>query len=105
MRPRLHVRRGDTVLVLAGKDRGKRGKVIRAIPSEQRVVVEGINRVKKHVRPSKKNPQGGIIEQEAPIHASNVQVVCPSCSQPTRVGHTFQGKEKFRVCKKCGARL
>nr|WP_156779943.1 50S ribosomal protein L24 [Ammonifex degensii] len=99
----MHVKKGDTVLVLTGKDAGKKGKVLRVIPEEQRVIVEKVNIVKRHMRPTRQFPQGGIIEKEAPIHASNVMLVCTKCGRPTRVGHRIlpEGK-KVRVCKKCG---
>ncbi len=100
--PRLSVRKGDRVEVIAGKEKGKKGKILFALPKENRVVVEGINMVKRHARPTQKIPQGGIQEREAPIHASNVQVVCPSCGQATRVGHRVtESGTKVRVCRKC----
>lgn len=98
----VHVRSGDTVLVLSGKDRGKRGKVLRVIPDKGRVVVEGVNVVKRHTRPSQKVLQGGIVDQENAIAASNVALVCPSCHEPTRVGHLALEERKVRRCKKCG---
>ncbi|ACX52608.1 ribosomal protein L24 [Ammonifex degensii KC4] len=103
MKGKVHVKKGDTVLVLTGKDAGKKGKVLRVIPEEQRVIVEKVNIVKRHMRPTRQFPQGGIIEKEAPIHASNVMLVCTKCGRPTRVGHRIlpEGK-KVRVCKKCG---
>jgi len=104
--PKLSVKKGDTVLVIAGKDNGKKGKIIQALPKENKVVVEGVNVVKRHTRPSQKLPQGGIVEKEAPIHASNVMVICPSCGKPTRVGKRFLADgNKIRVCKKCGESL
>ncbi len=100
---KLKVKTGDTVLVIAGKDKGKKGKIVRVLPEARRVVVEGVNRVKKHRRPTKKVMQGGIVEEEAPIHASNVMLVCRSCGKPTRVGHKFlTDGRKARVCRKCG---
>ncbi|GAV23833.1 50S ribosomal protein L24 [Carboxydothermus pertinax] len=104
--PKLSVKKGDTVLVIAGKDNGKKGKIVQVIPAENRVIVEGVNIVKRHTRPNQKLPQGGIVEKEAPIHVSNVMVVCPSCGKPTRVGKKFlaDGK-KIRICKKCGESL
>ncbi|MCL6562243.1 MAG: 50S ribosomal protein L24 [Firmicutes bacterium] len=102
----MHVRKGDTVAVLAGKDKGKRGKVIRAIPKEERVVVEKVNLVKRHLKPNPKNPSGGIVTMEAPIHVSNVMLVCKSCNRPTRVGKKFlDNGAKVRVCKRCGATI
>ncbi|MGB9668183.1 MAG: 50S ribosomal protein L24 [Thermosulfidibacteraceae bacterium] len=99
------IKRDDFVLVIAGKDRGRRGKVIRVIPKESRVVVEGVNIVKKHQRPAPTKP-GGIVEMPAPIHVSNVMLVCPRCNRPTRVGFGFlEDGRKVRVCKKCGENI
>ena len=98
----LHVKKGDTVVVLAGKDKGKQGEVKRALPQDNRVVVEKVNMVKKAMRPTQANPQGGISTLEAPLHASNVMLVCPSCNKPTRIGHREVDGKKVRVCKKCG---
>lgn len=99
----LNVKKGDTVKVIAGKDKGKQGKILRSIPSTERVVVEKVNIVKKAMRPTQANPQGGISSIEAPLHVSNVMLVCPSCNEPTRVGHRFKDDgKKVRVCKKCG---
>ena len=100
--PKMKIKKGDFVVVIAGKDKGKRGKVIRSLPREQRVVVEGVNLVKKHTRPSGRN-KGGIITVEAPIHVSNVMLLCPQCQSATRVGYRFlDDGRKVRVCKKCG---
>ena len=99
----LNIRKGDTVKVIGGKDLGKEGKVLRTVPSANRVVVEKVNLVKKAMRPTQANPQGGISTIEAPIHVSNVMLVCPSCNEPTRVGHRIDDDgKKVRVCKKCG---
>lgn len=104
----MHVRRNDQVLVLAGEYRGKKGKVLKIFPSEDRVIVEGVNFINRHMRPSQTMPQGGIIKKEAPINASNVMVICPKCNTPTKTRHEFLGKEnknsrnKARVCKNCG---
>ncbi len=96
------IKREDFVVVIAGKDKGKRGKVLRVIPKKQRLVVEGVNIVKKHQKPTA-NTAGGIIEMPAPIHVSNVMLVCPKCNTPTRVGFTFlEDGTKVRKCKKCG---
>lgn len=102
-RPKVHVRKGDTVVVITGKDKGKKGKVLRVIPSQRRVVVEGVNIVKRHTRPNPKLQQGGIIEKEAPLDSSNVMLVCTKCDRPTRVGRRLlPDGNKVRVCKKCG---
>ena len=97
------VRKNDNVGVVAGKDRGKRGRVLKVHPDRNRVVVEGINFIKKHTRPNpQQNVKGGIVEREASLHASNVQVVCPECSEPTRIGRQLLGDgRKIRVCRKC----
>ena len=106
----LFVKKGDTVLVTSGKDRGLRGKVIQASPDTQRVLVEGANRIKKHTKitqSTRGSQQGGIVTQEAPVHVSNVQVICPACGKATRIGHRrsepdANGKtHSVRVCKRC----
>jgi len=100
---KLHVRKGDRVLVLSGKNKGRKAKVISAFPQKNKVLVEGVNMVKKHARPTQKVPQGGIRETEAPIHASNVMVICPSCQKPTRLAHKeLTGGKRARACKRCG---
>ncbi|NMB35444.1 MAG: 50S ribosomal protein L24 [Firmicutes bacterium] len=100
---RLHVRKGDRVQILSGKDRGKKGKVLRTFPRKNKVLVEGINMITKHARPTQKIPQGGIREMEAAINASKVMVICPSCQQPTRLFHrALENGKKVRGCKKCG---
>lgn len=100
---KLHIRKGDKVVVIAGKDKGRIAPVIRVIPESQRVIVEKTNIVKKHQGPTRANMQGGILEIEAPIHVSNVMLVCPHCDKPTRVsgGKNAAGKN-VRICKKCG---
>ncbi|MDO9557417.1 MAG: 50S ribosomal protein L24 [Coriobacteriia bacterium] len=98
----LTIHKGDKVRVIAGKDKGKEGKVLRANPHAERVVVENVHMIKKHSRPSQKNPQGGIIEMEGTIHVSSVMLVCPSCGEPTRVGRRREDGVRTRVCKKCG---
>jgi len=104
IKPKSPIKKGDTVEVIHGKDRGKRGKVLTLLPQDGKVVVEGMNMVKKHVRPTQKNPQGGIIDQENPIRISNVRLVCSRCNQLTRIKRTKVADSKFRVrvCTKCG---
>ncbi len=99
---KLHVKKGDTVVVLSGKDKGKQGKIITAMPRAGKVVVEGVNKVKRHSKPSLKVPNGGIITKEMPMHACKVQLVCPACNKPTRIGHKDVNGKNSRVCKKCG---
>jgi large subunit ribosomal protein L24 len=98
----MHVRRGDKVRVIAGKESGKEGKILRAYPEKQRVTVEGANIIKRATRPSQKNPQGGILQHEGTMHVSNVMLICPNCSQPSRIGRRRENGELVRVCKKCG---
>ena len=102
---KLNVKKGDTVVVLSGKDKGKQGKVIEALPKKGKVVVEGINKVKRHTKPNVKAPQGGILVKEAPMHACKVMLVCPKCGKATRHAVKLADGKKVRVCKKCGAEL
>ena len=103
---KMNVKKGDKVLVLAGKDKGKKGEIIRSLPSVQRVVVEGVNMVKKAMRPTQQNPQGGIATMVAPIHGSNVRLICPNCDAATRVSRQRNENGKLvRVCKKCGKNI
>ncbi len=96
------IKKGDLVLVIAGKDKGKRGKVISVLPKEEKIVIEGINMVKRHTRPTPKNRQGGIVEKPAPLFKCKVMLICPRCNQPTRVKYSFlESGQKVRVCKKC----
>jgi large subunit ribosomal protein L24 len=102
----LKIKKGDRVKVLSGKYRGNEGKVLKSFPESRRVVVEGVNLVKRHSKPSKENPQGGILTKEAPIHVSNVGLICNSCARVVRVGYRFDSEGiKRRVCRKCGADL
>ncbi|MDA5110114.1 MULTISPECIES: 50S ribosomal protein L24 [Brevibacillus] len=99
----MHVKKGDTVIVIAGKDKGKKGRVLAAYPKKERVLVEGINLVKKHTRPSQTNPQGGIVTQEAPIHVSNVSLIDPKTGKATRIGYkVLENGKKVRYAKKSG---
>jgi large subunit ribosomal protein L24 len=96
------LRKGDTVAVLTGKERGKKGKVLRVFPVENRVVVEALNLMTRYSRPSQQNPKGGLIKVEGKLHRSNLQLVCPKCSKLTRIGFQFLAdKTKQRICKKC----
>ena len=101
----MNVKKGDTVIVLSGKDKGKQGKVLGTVPSEAKVVVEGINMVTGHVKPRKQGEAGGIVQREAAMYASKVQVVCPKCNKGTRIAHKIENGKKSRVCKHCGAEL
>ena len=102
----LKIRKGDRVRVLTGKDRGKEGEVMRALPSVRKVIVDGVNVAHKHQRPTQATQQGGIIDKDMPIQVSNVALVCPSCGKPTRVGYTIdKSGQKARVCKKCGGEI
>ena len=103
----MNIRREDNVLVIAGRERGKTGKVRQVLPRESRVIVEGVNIVKRHMKPrSTTARQAGIIEKEAPLHISNVALLCPKCSRPTRVGHRILADgTKVRVCKRCGEQM
>lgn len=92
--------KNDSVLILGGNYRGKTGKVLKVFPKENRIIVEGVGLIKRHTRPTQKLPQGGIVEKEAPIHLSNVKVICPKCNRPTRVGiRILEDKSKVRYCK------
>ena len=97
------IRKNDTVVVQTGRDRGKRGRVLRILPEKNRLIVEGVNMIKRHTRPNPaKQIKGGIVEREASLHASNVQLVCPECGKPTRIGRKILGDgRKVRVCRKC----
>ena len=102
---KLHIKKGDTVIVLAGKDKGKKGNVQKVLVEDQRVIVEGINMVSKSCKPSAKNPQGGIVKQEAPIHVSNVSLIDPKSGKATRVSIKHEGKNVVRIAKKSGEEI
>lgn len=100
---KVHVKKGDTVVVITGKDKGKKGKIIKVMPKEQKAIVEGVNMATKHRKPSAKVPQGGIIHQEIPIYTAKLMPVCSKCGSATRVGHKILSDgSKVRTCKKCG---
>ena len=102
---KLHIKKGDTVYVNAGNDKGKTGKVLTVLPAKDRVLVEGVNVISKHTKPNSKQPQGGIIKQEAGIHISNVQLIDPQSGKPTRVGYKFEDGKKIRFAKKSGEEI
>ena len=105
MTTKVNVHKGDEVMVIAGKDRGRTGRVVNVLPKRNRVMIEGVARAKKHARPSKQNQQGGIMDIELFVDISNVQVVCKHCGRPTRVGHRLEEGVNARVCKRCDEEL
>ena len=105
MMNKMSIKKDDTVVVITGKDKGQRGKVLKVIPKEGKVVVEKINMVSRHTRPRKQGEEGGIIQKEAPLYACKVMTVCPKCNKATRVAHKVEGGKKVRVCKHCGAEI
>ena len=102
---KIHIKKGDTVFVNAGNDKGKTGKVLSVIPSKDRAIVEGVNMVKKHTKPNSKQPQGGIVEKEAGIHISNLNLIDPQSGKPTRVGYKTVDGKKVRFAKKSGEEI
>ena len=101
----MNVKKNDTVVVLSGKDKGKRGKVLSVDPKTRKVVVEKVNLASRHQKPRRQGEEGGIVQKEIPLYASKVMTVCPKCSKPTRVAHKVEGGKKVRVCKHCGAEI
>ena len=99
----MKIKKGDTVKVLSGNDKGKTGEVLEVIPKTQKVIVKGVNIRKKHVKPRKQGEEGGIIPVECAINSSKVNIVCPKCGKATRVGYKVENGKKVRICKKCGA--
>ncbi|HMK50276.1 MAG TPA: 50S ribosomal protein L24 [Thermodesulfovibrionales bacterium] len=98
----LSIKKNDTIIVRAGKERGKSGRVIAVYPGKDSLLVERVNMIKKHMKPTRQYTQGGIIEREAPLHISNVMLLCPKCNKPTRIGNSvLQNGKKLRTCKKC----
>jgi large subunit ribosomal protein L24 len=98
----LTIKKNDTVVVMTGKEKGKKGRVLTVNPSKESLLIEKINMIKKHMKPTRKYTQGGIIEKEAPIQISNVMLVCPKCAKPTKIGNSaLQDGRKLRMCKKC----
>ena len=106
MNKKVHVKTGDTVVIMSGRERGKQGKVLAVSPEEGKVIIEGRNMVTKHVKPRRMGEQGGIVKAEGALYACKVQIVCPHCGKPTRVGHKlYEDGTKGRICKKCGESL
>ena len=101
----MNVKKNDTVVVLSGKDKGKKGKVLSVNPETRKVIVEGVNVASRHQKPRKQGEEGGIIKKETPIYSSKVMTVCPKCSKATRVAHKIVDGKKVRVCKHCGAEI
>ncbi len=101
-RPKMHIKKGDTITVISGKEKGKKGKVLYVSPRSNRAIVEALNMITRHERPSQRSPQGGMIQKEAPISASNLMLICNKCNKPTRTGkRILEDGSKVRVCKKC----
>ena len=97
----MKVKKGDNVLIIAGKDKGRTGKIMKSIPKEMRVLVEGINLKKKHVRPKRDGEKGQVVEIPAALDISNIKIICPKCGKATRIGYKTEGEMKNRICKKC----
>ncbi len=98
----MKIRKNDQVLIISGKDKGRKGKVIEVFPKQGRIVIEGINLRKKHMKPKKSGEKGQIVETPAPLNVSDVKVICSKCGKAVRTGYKLKGKKKYRICKKCG---
>ena len=101
----MKIRKGDTVLIISGKERGRKGKVIEAFPKKRRIIIEGTNLRKKHVKPKKSGEKGQIVETPASINISNTKLICSKCGKAARIGYKIEGKKKYRICKKCGQEI
>ncbi len=101
----MKIRKDDQVLVISGKDKGRKAKVITVFPKRNRIMVEGINLRKKHVKPKKSGEKGQIVEVPGSFDVSDVKLICPKCEKPTRIGYKKEGKKKYRICKKCGQEI
>ncbi len=101
----MKIKKGDTVYVLSGNDKDKKGEVLEVMPKTEKVIVKGVNIRKKHIKPKKQGEEGGIIPIECGIHASKLNVVCPKCGKPTRIGYEIEKDEKVRICRKCKAKI
>ena len=101
----MKIKKGDTVLITSGKDRSKKGRVIKSFPKNERIIVEGVNIRKKHLKPKKSGEKGQIISMPASLHVSNVKIICQKCGKAVRVGYKKEGDKKVRICKKCGQEI
>jgi large subunit ribosomal protein L24 len=101
----MKIKKGDQVLIISGKDNGKKGKVVKAVPGSSVIVVEGLNMVKKHRRPRKAGEKGQMIHIPSPINVSNVKLICPKCGKAARIGYKSTEERKYRICKKCGQEI
>ncbi len=101
----MKIKKGDTVLVISGKNKGKKGKILRAFPKEKKILIDGINLMKKHQKPKKTGEKGQIIQKPAPIDVSNVKMICPKCSKAVRLGYKIVDDKKYRICKKCNKQI
>lgn len=101
----MRIKKGDNILIISGKDRGRKGKVLKVLPKREKIMVEGINLRKKHIKPRKSGEKGQIVEIVAPMNVSNVKFICPKCGKATKIGYKLGEKEKYRICKKCGQRI
>lgn len=101
----MKIHKGDQVLIISGKDRGKKGKILEAFPKESRILIEGVNLRKKHQRPKKSGEKGQIIELPGAMYVSNVKLICPKCKKATKVGYKISEGKKYRTCKKCGQEI
>jgi len=101
----MKIKKGDTVLVVSGKDKGKKGKILKAFPTERKVLIESVNLKKRHQKPKKTGAKGQIIQKPAPIDVSNVKIICSKCNKPARVGYKVIDNKKHRICKKCNKQI
>jgi len=101
----MKIKKGDIVLVISGKNKGKKGKILRAFPKERKILIEGVNLMKKHQKPRKTGEKGQIIQKPAPIDVSNVKMICPKCSKAVRLGYKIVNDKKYRICKKCNKQI
>lgn len=101
----MKIKKNDQVLIISGKEKGKKGKVLKVFPSSEKALIENINLVKKHRRAARQGEAGQVIEIAKPLHISNVKLICPKCSQPARIGYKLAGDNKFRICKKCNQEI